>query len=130
MRTEQAYFLLYDSECRICTAFARTVRMLDVRRRLRVRSIQASGELLAAIPETEWLEGAHAVSPDGRVSTGAAAMPALIAALVAGPELERRLRASRASMAALSRIYGVMTELRGRLTCATGAPFSARHSPR
>lgn len=104
--------------------------MLDLRRTLRVRPIQESTELLAGIPEAERLEAAHAVSPDGHVTTGSAAMPAIVAALVAGPGFERRLRASRFSMAALSRLYGVLVELRGRLTCATVAPSSAGRSPR
>lgn len=130
MRAARPYFLLYDGECRICSAFARTVKALDVRQTLRIRPIQESKELLVGIPEAEQLEAAHAVSPDGRVTTGSAAMPAIVAALVAGPGLERRLRSSRSSVAVLSRFYEVLTELRGRLSCANVAPSSAARIPR
>ena len=130
MADRAGYTLLFDGECRICSAFARGVRMIDVRRNLRVRPIQESGPLLAAVPESVRLGAAHVVGPDGRVSSGAEAMPALVAALLDGPRLEGRLRGSEVSMAALDRAYRLMVELRGRLTCATPAPASAGRNPR
>lgn len=124
------YTLLFDGECRICSAFARLARRLDARRRLQVRPIQDSEALLAPIPPDRRLGAAHMVSPDGRVSSGSDAMPALVAALVAGPRFERRLRGSRASMAALARLYGLMVATRSALTCAVAGGAAAGRSPR
>lgn len=128
MAGRASYSLLYDGDCRICSAFARAIRSFDVRRTLDVRRIQESRDLLAAIPAAHVLDSAHAVSPDGRVSSGADAMPALLAALVADPAFEERLRGSRRSMAFLGAVYEVMRTVRGRLACA--APASAGRSPR
>lgn len=130
MRRNRSYSLLYDGDCRVCTAFARAVSFLDLRRHLRVRPIQESEALLAAIPPTERLSEAHAVSPDGRVSSGAEAMPTVIAALVGNPAIEPRLRGSPRSMALLGRSYEVLREIRGRLTCGIAAPASVGRSPR
>lgn len=125
-----AYTLLFDSECRVCSAFARMARRLDVRRRLQVRPIQESNALLAAVPPAVWYDAAHMVAPDGRVTSGSDAMPSLVAAIVAGPRFERRLRGSRACMAALGRVYGIMVATRTALTCAVAAPAGAGRSPR
>ena len=75
MEPEGTYFLLYDGECRICTAFARAVAALDIRGTLRARPLQDSRDLLGGMPEEEILGAAHVVAPDGQVTTGAAAMP-------------------------------------------------------
>ncbi len=123
-----SYWLLYDGDCRLCSVFARTVRVLDVRRALKVQRIQDAGDLLAPIPAERVLDSAHAVSPSGRISSGADAMPAVLAALVADSRFEERLRASRSSMAFLGAVYEVMRTVRGQLACA--APSSAARSPR
>lgn len=121
-----AYALLYDRDCRICAAFARAVRFFDVRRALTIRPIQDSEPMLRELPADQWFAAAHAVGPDGRVTSGGEALPAILAALVAGPRFESRVRASTASMAALRWAYGVMAEVRGRLTCAAGPASAAR----
>ncbi len=70
------------------------------------------------------------VAPDGRVTSGSDAMPALLAALVAGPRFEGRLRRSRFSMAFLGGVYRVMVATRSALTCAVASPAAAARSPR
>ena len=130
MPTEGGYSLLYDGDCRICAAFARAVGFVDIRRRIRVRSIQESRDLLRGIPQDRILDAAHAVSPDGRVSTGAGAMPTLLAGLLGVPRFEAWLRASDASMKALSRFYDVLVALRGHLSCGFADASSAARSPR
>ena len=56
----------------------------------------------------------------------------LVAALilVAGLGLENRLRASHLLMKVLSKTYRLMTEVRGRLSCAAVASSSAGRIPR
>lgn len=130
MRTNPPYFVLYDGDCRICTLGARILHVLDLHRNLHVRPIQQSMELLRSIPEDAVLDAAHAVAPDGHVTTGADAMPTLVGALLDAPRFEGWLRASKPSMTFLNRFYATLVELRGRLTCALPAPSSAARSPR
>jgi predicted DCC family thiol-disulfide oxidoreductase YuxK len=130
MRTKGPYFVLYDGDCRVCTAGARFLAFIDVHRGIRVRPIQDSRDLLRSIPEDAVLDAAHAVSPDGCVTTGADAMPTLVGALVGTPNVERWLRSSRSSMRGLSLLYETLVALRGRLTCRISAPVSAARSPR
>ncbi len=130
MQSQTGYTLLFDEDCRICSAFARAARLFDPRGRLRISPIQESGDLLAMISPEARLDAAHIVAPNGRVTSGPEAMPALLAAFVAGPRFERRLRASRRSVATLGLVYGLMTELRGRLTCRAAVRVSAARIPR
>ena len=130
MQARAPYLLLYDGECRICAAFARAVRAMDLRRRIRIRPIQDARDLLSALPSDSILDAAHAVAPDGRVTTGADALPTLLGALLGTPRVERWARSSRAFMRVLSRVYGILVELRGHLTCGFAAPASAARSPR
>ncbi len=130
MRTDSPYFVLYDGDCRICTAGARFLHLIDIHRNIRVQPIQKSMDLLRSIPVDRVLEAAHAVAPDGRVTTGADAMPMLVGALLDVPRFEGRLRASKSSMACLTRLYEVLVGLRGRLTCVLPEASSAARTPR
>ncbi len=130
MRSTGPYFVLYDGDCHVCTACARFLAFIDVHRNIRARPIQESRDLLRAIPEDARLEAAHAVDPDGRVSTGADAMPTLVGALLGAPKAEGWLRASRFASRALSRAYILLVRFRGRLTCGAPALSSAARSPR
>lgn len=130
MRTDAPFLLLYDGTCRICSAFARAVAILDAGRSIRARSIQISAHLLEGMSEEEALAAAHLVAPDGRVRTGPDVLPALLGALVARPRLEDRLNASPLAKAASDRTYGLLVAVRGRLNCASGASSSAARNPR
>lgn len=130
MRIDATYSLLYDGDCRVCSAFARAVRLVDVRRALRVEPIQEAEDLLRTIPSHARPASAHAVAPDGAVTSGGDAMPAVLAALVGGPAFEHQIRSSRLSMALLTRAYAVMAGVRGRLSCASAAAVAAGRSPR
>ncbi len=123
-------FLLYDRDCRICTACARLLRFVDLHRGIRIQPIQDSRDLLRGVPEDALLDAARAVSPDGRVTTGAEAVPTLAGALLGVPGIEGRLRTSRSAMRCLSRLYGLLVGLRDQLTCGVAAPSSEGRSPR
>ena len=130
MAVQGPTFLLYDRDCRVCRASARFVRCIDLRRGIRIRPIQESRELLRSLPEESVLDAAHAIDPDGRVTSGAEAMPVLAGALLGAPQVERRLRASPSAMRVLARFYGFLVGLRGRLTCGVAAPSSEACAPR
>ncbi len=85
---------------------------------------------LPGMSEAEALAAVHMVSPDGRVRTGPAVLPAIVGSLLAQPHLEDRVNASPWGRAAADRTYEVLVALRGRLNCATGASSSAGRSPR
>ncbi len=121
MPSGHVYLLLYDGDCRVCTALARGLAFLDVRRRLRARPIQESRGVLRSIPEAAVLDAAHAVAPDGRVTTGADAVPTVVGALLGAPRVESWLRSSRSSMALLTALYAFLVDLRGRLTCGAAS---------
>lgn len=130
MRTKSPYLLLYDGDCRVCTAFARCLAFIDIHRSLRARPIQESRSFLQGMSEDTMFDAAHAVAPDGRVTTGADAMPTLAGALLGTPNAEAWLRGSPATMRTLTRGYAILVRLRGQLTCGIAAPSSATRSPR
>ncbi len=130
MARDGPYLLLYDADCRICAAFARALRFVTLGRRIHVRSIQDSRSLLLGMAEDDILGSAHAISPEGLVTTGADAMPMLAGALLGKPQIEGRLRSSPASMRFLSGFYAFLADLRGRLTCGLAAPSSGARTPR
>ncbi len=122
MRTEGPYFVLYDGNCRVCTACARFVAFIDIHRRIRAQPIQESHELLRGLREDVLLDAAHAIAPDGHVTTGADAVPTLVGALLGTPEAEGWLRSSPSTMRTLSRFYALLVRFRGQLTCGISAP--------
>lgn len=130
MPAQGAVLVLYDGDCRICTAFARALRALDIHRAIRIRPIQDSRDMLSGIPDDKILDAAHAVTADGRLVTGANAMPTILGALLGVPGVEPLLRSSRSSMAVLSRFYALLVEFRGHLTCAFASGSSEGRTPR
>ncbi len=122
MRTEGPYFVLYDGNCRVCTACARFVAFIDIHRRIRAQAIQESHELLQGMGEDVMLDAAHAIAPDGHVTTGADAVPTLVGALLGTPEAEGWLRSSPSTMRTVSRLYAMLVRFRGQLTCGISAP--------
>lgn len=118
--------VLYDGDCRICTTFAHWVSALDVRGGLEIRTIQSSKELLRALPGEEILEAMHVVASDGRLLTGGDGLPALLSALVGPPVLEALLTRSSIVRALVRRLYSILAEFRGHLTCRfDGSSFSS-----
>lgn len=123
-------WLLFDGECRVCSAAAAWVHALDFRHHLQVRPLQDARGLLVGVPPEELLEAFRAVAPDGRVAAGPQAIPVVLAALSGAEGLDPLLRSSPAAMSALSHLYDVMVDVRGRLTCRTEGSVSAAQPPR
>lgn len=123
--TAGGYVLLYDADCGLCSALGRLVRALDVRRRIRTKSILASRDLLRAVPVEEHLAAFHVISPDGRISSGGDAVPTLIEAVPPFTGLGRLLRHSAGLMALTHRTYGLAARFRDALRCRVRASPSA-----
>ena len=115
-------WLLYDGDCRLCTAAAWCVRSLDLGGRLRVRAIQESDDLLRSVPPEDRARAVRAIGPDGRMVAGPDALPLILATLAGAPGMERVLRSSSTAMSSLSRLYRLLVGLRGRLSCGVSAP--------
>lgn len=111
------YVLLFDRDCGICGAMAQWIHAVDLRRRIRLRTIQEARDLLSAIPEAERLGAFHLVGPSGRVKTGGDAVPLLIEALPMGAGLGRLLAGTSALMPRIHAAYGFLTRFRERLVC-------------
>lgn len=118
------YILLFDRDCGICQAFGRSIHAVDLRRRIRLRTIQSSRELLQGIPDGQVLDAFHIVSPSGRITTGGDAVPTLIEALPMGAGFGRILRGSQDLMSHVHAFYRFLTRFRERLVCRVD--FQAR----
>lgn len=123
-----SYALLFDGDCRVCRAFARAAEAIDVRGRVRARSLQESSDLLGSLAGDEILDAMRVVAPDGRVASGGDALPVLIEGLWGGPPLADLLGRSRLAGAGFRTLYEVLVELRGHLICRVG-PVSGAPSP-
>lgn len=130
MRTDAPFFLLYDGDCRICTAFARAVTVLPGTRSIRSRPVQESYQLLGGMSEADALASAHVVSPDGSIRSGPDVLPAIVGALLAQPQLVARVESHAWARATADRVYRILVAFRGRLSCAAGATSSVARSPR
>jgi predicted DCC family thiol-disulfide oxidoreductase YuxK len=69
--------VLYDEDCGFCRWSAGRLRAWDRHGALRFAPIQASDDLLAAVPVTDRLAAMHVVDAGGRVWTGGAALTRL-----------------------------------------------------
>jgi predicted DCC family thiol-disulfide oxidoreductase YuxK len=74
----------YDEDCGACRWTADQLRRWDRRGRLGFVSIQKAGALLDPVPVAERLDAMHAISCDGAVFTGGAAVPVIARELPAG----------------------------------------------
>ena len=121
-------WLLYDGDCRICRAFARLARSLDLRDRIAIRPLQEARDLLPGVQEAEILHAVRGVSPDGRLWEGAEALLVVLAALLDGPALQTLLLRSPPAVAVARRGYAILVEFRGHLTCrVNGTQVRAEH---
>lgn len=122
--TTRPSVLLYDQDCRICSSAARLLHGLGPQARIQIRSLQDAASLAAASSQDDWLRAARFYTWDGRLVSGGDVLPALAAAWVGRPELERLVRASHAAMGLANRTYDALAGIRGRLTCGV-APSSS-----
>jgi predicted DCC family thiol-disulfide oxidoreductase YuxK len=111
------YILLFDRDCGICSALGRWIHAADLRRRIRLRTLQSSWDLLPGLPEDVVFSAFHVISPGGQVATGGDAVPVLIEALPMGAGLGRILRGSHGLMVQVHAFYRFLTRFRAQLVC-------------
>lgn len=120
-KTPTAPTLLYDGDCRVCTAFATLVFWWDVRRSLRVMPFQEESvrRLLPGWTDGEIEASVHLVFPNGEVLSGPDAFSGLLDLLPAVGVLRRRLGRHRTVTWLEGVVYEAGVALRGTVRCAT-----------
>ena len=116
------YILLFDRDCGICSALGRWVHAADLRRRIRLRTLQSSRDLLPGLPDDAIFSAFRMISPGGLVTTGGDAVPVLIEALPMGAGLGRILQGSRGLMVRVHAFYRFLTRFREQLVCGLEPP--------
>jgi predicted DCC family thiol-disulfide oxidoreductase YuxK len=124
------YILLFDRDSGICSAFSRWIHAADLRRRIRLRTIQSSRDLLWTVPEDRIFDAFHIISPSGSLTTGGDALPILIEALPMGSGFGRILRGSRSLMSGVHAFYRFLTRFREQLVCSVDAAGTSADSVR
>src|SRR5207247_4123915 len=112
-----SYVLLYDRDCGICSALSRWIRAVDIRRRIRLESIQAGRGLLKGIPEDRMLDAWHMVAPNGQVTTGGDAVRTLVGSFPIAAGFARLLRGSSGLMFYVLRLFEFFTRFLELLCC-------------
>ena len=82
-----AVTVAYDEDCGACRWAAERLRRWDRAGRLGFAAIQLSDALLAPVEAGRRLDAMHAVTTDGRVYSGGAAVPLILRALPGGRPL-------------------------------------------
>ncbi|MFQ5918710.1 MAG: thiol-disulfide oxidoreductase DCC family protein [Thermoplasmata archaeon] len=117
--------LLFDGECRVCSAFARLISWWNFRRRLRVLPFQQeeARRLLLDFTDEEVQRSAHLVLEDGEILSGPHAFPALLDRLPALGSLHQQVGRRFVVRWLVHALYDTGVALRGASRCAT--PHSA-----
>ena len=112
--------LVYDADCGPCTKFRRIIGFLDIRRTLLFASLvdaDSSGKL-NTVPAARRHRSFHLVSPQGKVESGANALPGLIALLPAGRLASEAIEASPFMFRRVAFVYSVFSRLHDSGSCS------------
>ena len=124
------YSLAYDSDCGPCTRFRNAVAFLDAHRRMEYIGLDAAdreGKLDPVDPERR-RASFLLVTPDGRVWSGARALPRLAALLPGGALLSAALDCPPVFSAAAF-AYSAFSRLHGAGACSYSPVGSGRPKP-
>jgi predicted DCC family thiol-disulfide oxidoreductase YuxK len=112
----------YDEDCGACRWFADNLRKLDRSHNLNFVPIQRADRQLLPVPEEERLNAMHAITSDGRVYTGGAAVPVIARELRGGAVLSA---VAGASPSLTDRVYRAMAARRTQIGRLLGADACA-----
>jgi predicted DCC family thiol-disulfide oxidoreductase YuxK len=115
----ERYLLAYDSDCGPCTRFRRAVGFLDTYGKLDFKSLLRADEegLLDKIPLNVRHRSFHLIGPDGKVASGANALPKLVSLLPAGIVLSNFLTSAPGGLKATEFVYSVASRLHNTASC-------------
>lgn len=122
-----AYTLVYDSGCGSCMLFKDAVELLDAKRAMEYIGLvdaESSGRLDAVDPALRQ-RSFHLISPNGRVWSGAGALPGLAVFLPGGRILSRALSDCPPAFASASFVYAALSRRHDSGSC--GHPKKRNH---
>lgn len=124
-RANKSYFLLvYDADCGPCSRFKRMINFLDTHGRFRYNSLVRSDELglLNSVPTAQRHRSFHLISPEGSVSSGALAIPTLLAQLPFGGIVSAMVSKAPGGMRLVKIVYSTFSRLHDSGSCNYQSP--------
>lgn len=111
------FVLLFDSDCGICSFFARAVKLIDLGGRIEAVPLSAprADPWFAHASKEDRFGSFHVVRPSGERTSRGRALVALIGALPLGAGLARFVSAMPSAIGAAERLYDLVVRYRGFL---------------
>ena len=115
----QRHILLYDADCGPCTWFKRIIDFIDAHGEVEFRAlVQGDSEgMLRPLPRSLRYASFHLVSPTGRLTSGANALPTLIALLPSGGLASMLIMKAPGGREALDFVYRTLSRLHDSGAC-------------
>ena len=116
---------MYDADCRPCSKFQHTVDWLDTYNHLDYISLVRADELglLNSIPRIQRHKSFHLISPEGKISSGANAIPNLLALLPLGSFTATLVHGAPGASGLVNFVYSTFSRLHDVGSCS----YKARH---
>ncbi len=113
------YVLIYDSACGICVKFRRFVDFLDPREKLEFSSLldADAGGLLSSMPIALRHKSFHFRLPNGKILSGAEAVPELMRQLPSGSLLNWFVTGAPIGMTVIRFLYGNISRFHDSDSC-------------
>jgi len=114
--------LVFDADCGPCSRFRRVIDFIDPDRRLDFMPLveaDARG-LLDGVPQGRRHRSFHLISPQGGVTSGASALPVLLALLPAGRLPSKAIQCSNLMFRSVAFVYSVFSRLHDASSCSYG----------
>lgn len=113
------HLLVYDSDCGPCTRFKRAIGFLDVHREFSFMSLTRAdldGYLDGIRPSVRH-RSFHLLTPDGRILSGAKALPTLVRLLPTGALLSKAITTAPGGLRATAFVYEVASRRHDSGSC-------------
>ena len=119
MADSMSALLLYDADCGACTRFKKAMDFLDAHERIGFMSIDRAEQigLLNAIPDARRHRSFHMVLADGRLESGATALPSLIGLLPCGRFIAKMVCSAPKGLSVLAFVYSTASRLHETGSC-------------
>jgi predicted DCC family thiol-disulfide oxidoreductase YuxK len=119
--------LVYDSDCGPCTNFRNIIGFLDPKRTLSFASFAEAEELglLQGMPRELRYKSFHIITPGKPPRSGADALPLLFGLITRWSGIERTILLFPFGFQTVSSVYGVLSRLHDKGSCAS--PTNERH---
>jgi predicted DCC family thiol-disulfide oxidoreductase YuxK/chromate transport protein ChrA len=119
--------LAYDAHCEPCTRFRNLVHFIDSKGEIEFISLVDAEDagLLEKVPKAERHTSFHLILPDGRLLTGAEAVPTLLELLPGGKMLSRVITSAPGGPLVISTVYDGFARGHDGSACALPRPVAS-----